>query len=52
MTKYEKINKINELKNLLNIELEKEVKDLILIKNLRDKIINIGLTLTANDFVK
>lgn len=52
MTKFEKIGKLNELKKKLDTELLKEEKDQLLINKLHGQIITLGLTLTANDFVK
>lgn len=52
MLKFEKIKKINELKKELEVELNREDKNLMLIKTLNNKIIMLGLTLTTKDFVK
>lgn len=52
MTKFEKINKIKKLRELLEKELVKEVKDHEMIRKLSNSIQAVGLTLTAWDFVK
>ncbi len=52
MTPFDKISKLNELKEKLKDELTKEVKDNFLINRLQGQIIQLGLTLTSADVTK
>lgn len=52
MNKFEKINKLKKLRELLETELKKDVKDQDMIRKLSNSIQTLGLTLTAWDFVK
>jgi uncharacterized protein YdaL len=51
MTPYQKISKLNELRNKLTEEISKEVKDMVVIQKLQGQILQLGLTLTRSDII-